>query len=170
MRISLIGANNAQLRAFGADRTDSLPFDFARDLRHVPSDGGGSSMACMTTENITTTAPAERLADPEALTLLKKQLAALNEIAERHYQEVAEEAKDWMWLTEAIVAKAFGKESSQYEKIAGTRAALQRMQQHYDGGPEHEQLQLAYEDRCRKRKAILKNLIQELEVRIHLAE
>jgi hypothetical protein len=128
-------------------------------------------MARMSTENLTTEpAAGPKLGDREALTLLKKQLVILNEISERHYQEVAEEAKDWMWLTEAIVAKAFGKESSQYEKIAGTRAALQRLQQHYDGGPEHEQLQLAYEDRCRKRKVILKNMIQELELKLHIAE
>lgn len=127
-------------------------------------------MALMTTENLVAKVPDAKLGDREALTLLKKQLHTLDQIAERHYQEVAEEARDWMWLTEAIVAKAFGKDSTQYEKIAGTRAALQRMQQHYDGGPEHEQLQLAYEDRCRKRKVVLKNLIQELELKLHLAE
>ncbi len=122
----------------------------------------------MTTEINTPIAPETKLAHAEAVALLKKQLKELEGISERHYQEVAEEARQWIWHTEAIVAKAFGKDSPQYEKIAGTRKAAQRMQQHYDGGPEHERLQLAYEDRSRQRKAVVKSLIQELEMMIEI--
>ena len=52
----------------------------------------------------------------EAIALLKKQLVALEEIAEGFFGEVQDKEREWVFLTEALVAKIFGIESPQHHR------------------------------------------------------
>ncbi len=125
-------------------------------------------VAIMTTENVSV-APVETApACEEAVALLKRQLTKLEEIAERNFAEVQDEEREWAFLTEAVVAKCFGQDSSQYEKLVRAKAVGTGSVQNRFDGPDYERLQVNFEARSRQRRVVLKGLIAELELRLTL--
>jgi hypothetical protein len=106
----------------------------------------------------------------EAIALLKKQLVALEEIAEGFFGEVQDKEREWVFLTEALVAKIFGIESPQHDKLVATRTLGTADVQVRFGGPEHERLQQNFEERSRKRRAAIKAFIEELKIKAHMEE
>lgn len=115
--------------------------------------------------------PAEIASDgKEAIALLKKQLVALEEIAEGFFGEVQDKEREWTFLTEALVSKIFGLESPQHGKLVKTRTLGTADVQVRFGGPEHERLQQNFEERSRKRRTVLKEFIEELKIKAHLEE
>lgn len=115
--------------------------------------------------------PAEITSDgKEAIALLKKQLVALEEIAEGFFGEVQDKEREWTFLTEALVSKIFGQESPQHAKLVKTRTLGTADVQVRFGGPEHERLQQNFEERSRKRRTVIKEFIEELKIKTHLEE
>lgn len=100
--------------------------------------------------------------------LLKLQLTKLETIAERYYAEVQHEEREWVFLTEAIVAKAFGQSSPQFERLFSTRSLGTGDVQVRFTDLEHERLQQNFEERSRRRKVVLKELLAELSIRGHV--
>ncbi len=122
----------------------------------------------MTTENVTIANQEVAPACEEAAALLKRQLTSLDEIAERHYGEVQDQEREWAFMTEALVAKCFGADSPQYDKLVRTKAiGTESVQNRFDG-PDYERLQVNFEARSRQRKVVLKGLIAELDIRLHM--
>jgi hypothetical protein len=114
------------------------------------------------------TTPESTPDNADAVALLKQQLASLDQIAERYYAEVQHQEREWVFLTEAIVAKAFGQDGPQYKRLFSTRSlGTEDVQVRYTN-LEHERLQQNFEERSRRRKAIVKELIAELEIRGHV--
>src|SRR5271165_6235006 len=129
----------------------------------------GTSMLVMNQEEVVKTA--ESTSDgKEAIALLKKQLVALEEIAEGFFGEVQDKEREWTFLTEALVAKIFGLESPQHDKIVATRTLGTADVQVRFGGPEHERLQQNFEERSRKRRTVIKAFIEELKIKAHMEE
>jgi len=122
----------------------------------------------MTIENVSLPHAEVAPACEEAVALLKRQLASLEEIAERHYGEVQDQEREWAFLTEAIVAKCFGADSPQYDKLIRTKSVGTESVQNRFDGPDYERLQVNFEARSRQRKAVLKSLLGELDIRLHL--
>jgi hypothetical protein len=115
--------------------------------------------------------PVETTSDgKEAIALLKKQLVALEEIAEGFFGEVQDKEREWTFLTEAVVSKIFGLESPQHDKLVATRVLGTADVQVRFGGPEHERLQQNFEERSRKRRAVIKAFIEELKIKTHLED
>ena len=115
--------------------------------------------------------PIEITTDGKAvIALLKKQLVALEEIAEGFFGEVQDKEREWVFLTEALVAKIFGLESPQHDKLGATRALGTADVQVRFGGPEHERLQQNFEERSRKRRTVIKAFIEELKIKAHLED
>ena len=106
----------------------------------------------------------------EAIALLKKQLVALEEIAEGFFGEVQDKEREWVFLTEALIAKIFGIESPQHDKLVATRTLGTADVQVRFGGPEHERLQQNFEERSRKRRTVIKAFIEELKIKAHMEE
>lgn len=104
----------------------------------------------------------------EAEGLLKLQLTKLETIAERYYAEVQHEEREWVFLTEAIVAKAFGQASPQFDRLFRTRSLGTGDVQVRFTDLEHERLQQNFEERSRRRRAVLKELLAELSIRGHV--
>jgi hypothetical protein len=121
----------------------------------------------MTTENASLSPAEVAPACEEAVALLKRQLTGLDEIAERNYSEVQDQEREWAFLTEAIVAKCFGADSPQYDKLIRTKSiGTENVQNRFDG-PDYERLQVNFEARSRQRKVVLKSLMAELDYRLH---
>ena len=115
--------------------------------------------------------PIEITTDGKAvIALLKKQLVALEEIAEGFFGEVQDKEREWVFLTEALVAKIFGLESPQHDKLVATRTLGTADVQVRFGGPEHERLQQNFEERSRKRRTVIKAFIEELKIKAHMEE
>jgi hypothetical protein len=115
--------------------------------------------------------PVEITTDGKAvIALLKKQLVALEEIAEGFFGEVQDKEREWVFLTEALVAKIFGLESPQHDKLVATRTLGTADVQVRFGGPEHERLQQNFEERSRKRRTVIKAFIEELKIKAHMEE
>jgi hypothetical protein len=106
----------------------------------------------------------------DAIALLKKQLVALEEIAEGFFGEVQDKEREWTFLTEAVVAKIFGLDSPQHDKLVATRTLGTADVQVRFGGPEHERLQQNFEERSRKRRSVIKAFIEELKIKAHMEE
>jgi hypothetical protein len=106
----------------------------------------------------------------EAMALLKKQLVALEEIAEGFFGEVQDKEREWTFVTEAVVAKIFGVDSPQHDKLVATRTLGTADVQVRFGGPEHERLQQNFEERSRKRRTVIKAFIEELKIKAHLED
>ena len=95
----------------------------------------------------------------EAIALLKKQLVALEEIAEGFFGEVQDKEREWVFLTEALIAKIFGIESPQHDKLVATRTLGTADVQVRFGGPEDRNFGNAYG-----------TLIEELKIKAHMEE
>lgn len=91
---------------------------------------------------------------------LKKQLAALDDLRGRRYDE-AENAEDtWMHLTLAILTHGFGEGSNNVDQFYSARSAGD----HYMGGMSEYQYQSNFQQRIDKFTSLLQSSIAELEM------
>lgn len=86
--------------------------------------------------------PAER-----AYSLLRQQLAKLQELKGHDYVEVAAAEEEWRQFTETIVLRAFGSKSSNYTNFRVAQDAGEHFMVPYDAGIPHQLNQRNYEAR-----------------------
>lgn len=115
------------------------------------------------------TQPAETPADlpPEkAYSFLKAQLAKLQELKGRNYQEAEAAEDEWFNLTAKLVLRSFGSGSTNYGNFRRGRSAGEHSMvvYDYDAGVPHAQNQRNFEARLQAYESALRSCIAELEL------
>jgi hypothetical protein len=95
-----------------------------------------------------------------ALPALRQQLAKLQNLKGRRYDDADMEETGWKNLTESIIGRTFGVPSPNLTKFFGARSAGQ----HYLGGLSAGQLQSNFDQRIREFDVLLQSLVAEIEL------
>lgn len=95
-----------------------------------------------------------------ALPAIEEQLARLQSLKGRSYDEAADDEKRWYQLTEAIIERAFGNPSTNLTNLHWARTAGE----HYIGGMTPAQLQRNYDLRMREFESLLRSLVEEMQL------
>lgn len=95
-----------------------------------------------------------------ALPAIRQQLARLQNLKGRNYEEASTEPTGWKQLTESIIERTFGKPSSNLSKFWSARSAGQI----YMGGMGPALMQSNYDQRISEFDVLLQSLIEEIEL------
>lgn len=104
------------------------------------------------------------LSPERAYTVLKTQLAKLPELKGRNYQEASAAEDEWFQLTEKLVLRSFGSESTNYSNFRAASTAGEHYLQPYGAGVPHAQNQKNFEARQQGYEAALRSCIAELKL------
>lgn len=113
------------------------------------------------------TQPAETLSDllPEkAYTVLKTQLAKLQELKGRNYRDAEATEDEWFNLTAKLVLRSFGSGSTNYSNFRSGRSAGEHYMVPFDVGVPHALYQQNFEARQQAYESALRSCISELEL------
>lgn len=95
-----------------------------------------------------------------ALPAIRQQLTRLQSLKGQHYAEAEAEEDGWQQLTQSIIERTFGSNSSNLSKFYSARSAGE----FYLGGMSPAQLQRNLELRVRGFEVLLQSLIEEIEL------
>jgi hypothetical protein len=99
-----------------------------------------------------------------AYTLLKQQLAKLQELKGHNYAEVEAAEEEWRQFTETLVLRAFGSESTNSRNFRWAADAGEHYMIPYDAGIPHQLNQNNYEARMTGYETALRSCISALEL------
>jgi hypothetical protein len=110
-----------------------------------------------------TETPAD-LPPEKAYTVLRAQLAKLQELKDRNYQEANAAENEWFNLTAKLVLRSFGSGSPNYSAFRAGRSAGEHQMARYGSGTPHAQNQRNFGARLQAFEGILRSCISELEL------
>ena len=113
------------------------------------------------------TQPSETHPDflPEkAYSILKTQLARLQELKGRNYEDTKSAEDEWFQLTEKFVLRSFGSESRNYSNFRRGRSAGEHFARGYGEPVPHARYQRNFEARQQAHEVALRSCIAELEL------
>jgi hypothetical protein len=105
----------------------------------------------------------------KAYLILKAQLAKLQELKSRNYQEARAAEDEWYNLTAKLVMRSFGSGSPNYSNFRDGRSAGEHILS-FTGNVNHHQNQRNFEARLQAYEAALRSCISELELGLPEAE
>jgi hypothetical protein len=100
----------------------------------------------------------------KAYSVLKAQLAKLQELKGRNYQEGELAETEWAPLTEKLIIRSFGGGSTNYRNFRMAGSAGQYFMQPYGGGVDHRLNQSNFQERIQAYDSALRSCISELEL------
>ena len=100
----------------------------------------------------------------KAFSVLKTQLAKLQELKGRNYQEAEAAEDEWYNLTAKLVLRSFGSGSPNYINFRNGRSAGEHYMIPYDAGVPHALNQRNFEARQQAYESALRSCLGELEV------
>jgi hypothetical protein len=100
----------------------------------------------------------------KAHSVLKTQLAKLQELDGRNYEDAEVAENEWFHLTEKLMIRSFGSASTNYRNFRWARDAGEHFVLPYDAGIPHQLNQSNFEARLRAYGAALRSSIEELEL------
>jgi hypothetical protein len=100
----------------------------------------------------------------KAYSVLKTQLAKLQDLKGRNYQEAEVDEDEWFNLTSKLVLRSFGSGSTNYSNFRGGRSAGEHYASIFDDGVPHALYQKNFEARQKAYGAALRSCISELEL------
>jgi len=100
----------------------------------------------------------------KAYSVLKTQLARLQDLKGRNYQEAKAAENEWFQLTESFVLRSFGSESTNYINFRSALSAGQHYGEWKDDDVPKAHYQRTFEARQLAYEAALRSSIAELEV------
>jgi len=104
------------------------------------------------------------LAPEKAYSVLKAQLAKLQELKGRNYQEAEAAEDEWYNLTAKLVLRSFGSGSTNFSNFRNGRSAGEHYLLPYGAGVPHALNQRNFEARQQAYEAALRSCISELEI------
>ncbi len=100
----------------------------------------------------------------KAHSVLKTQLAKLQDLKGRNYQEAEASEDEWFQLTAKLVLRSFGSESPNYSNFQGASHVGEHRMLMYGEPTPHAQYQRNFEARQQAYEAALRSCIAELEL------